>query len=79
MVSDGVSATSSRITSCRSLAAAATASLRAGDVIFGVGSHEGTPLAAFGIVALASGAWRSSRGGRTEAVFKAAHLGNVML
>src|ERR1700731_4528107 len=66
MVSDGVSATSSRITSCRSLAAAATASLRAGDVIFGVGSHEGTPLAAFGIVALASGAWRSSRGGTID-------------
>ena len=47
-------------------AATATASLRAGEIIFGVGSHEGTPLAAFGIVALASGAWRSSRGGTID-------------
>src|ERR1700730_10069349 len=47
-------------------AAPARASLRAGEIIFGVGSHEGTPLAAFGIVALASGAWRSSRGGTID-------------
>ena len=47
-------------------AAAATASLRAGEAIFAVGSHEGTPLAAFGIVALAGGAWRSSRGGTID-------------
>jgi len=47
-------------------ATAVTASLRAGEVIFGVGSHEGTPLAAFGIVALVSGAWRSSRGGTID-------------
>jgi S1-C subfamily serine protease len=40
--------------------------LRAGKIIFGVGSHEGTPLAAFGIVALASGAWRSNRGGTID-------------
>jgi S1-C subfamily serine protease len=47
-------------------AASATASLRAGEAIFAVGSHEGTALAAFGIVALASGAWRSSRGGTID-------------
>jgi S1-C subfamily serine protease len=47
-------------------AASATASLRAGEAIFAVGGHEGTPLAAFGIVALASGAWRSSRGGTID-------------
>jgi S1-C subfamily serine protease len=43
-------------------AVSATASLRAGEVIFAVGCHEGAPLTAFGIVALAGGAWRSSRG-----------------
>jgi S1-C subfamily serine protease len=47
-------------------AASASASLRAGEAIFAVGSHDGTPLAAFGIVALASGAWRSSRGGTID-------------
>ena len=47
-------------------AAAAAASLRAGEPIFAVGSDEGTPLAAFGIVALAGGAWRSSRGGTID-------------
>ncbi len=47
-------------------ATAVTASLRSGEVIFGVGSHEGTPFAAFGIVALAGGAWRSRRGGTID-------------
>jgi S1-C subfamily serine protease len=47
-------------------AATATASLRAGEAIFALGSHEGTALAAFGIVALAGGAWRSSRGGTID-------------
>jgi S1-C subfamily serine protease len=47
-------------------AASASASLRAGDAIFAVGSHEGMALAAFGIVALAGGAWRSSRGGTID-------------
>ena len=47
-------------------AASASASLRAGEAIFAVGSHEGTVLAAFGIVALAGGAWRSSRGGTID-------------
>ena len=47
-------------------AASASASLRTGEAIFAVGSHEGTALAAFGIVALAGGAWRSSRGGTID-------------
>jgi S1-C subfamily serine protease len=47
-------------------AASASASLRAGEAIFALGSHEGTALAAFGIVALAGGAWRSSRGGTID-------------
>jgi S1-C subfamily serine protease len=47
-------------------ATAVTASLRVGEVIFAVGSHEGTSLAAFGIVALAGGAWRSIRGGTID-------------
>ena len=47
-------------------AVSATASLRAGEVIFAVGCHEGVPLTAFGIVALAGGAWRSSRGGTID-------------
>jgi S1-C subfamily serine protease len=47
-------------------AASGSASLRAGDAIFAVGSHEGMALAAFGIVALAGGAWRSSRGGTID-------------
>jgi S1-C subfamily serine protease len=47
-------------------AASATASLRAGEAILAIGSHEGTVLAAFGVVGLASGAWRSSRGGTID-------------
>ena len=47
-------------------AATAKAPLRAGEAIFAVGNHDGTALAAFGIVALASGAWRSSRGGTID-------------
>ena len=47
-------------------AATATASLRAGEAVFALGSREGTALAAFGIVALAGGAWRSSRGGTID-------------
>ena len=45
---------------------AAKALLRAGEAIFAVGNHDGTALAAFGIVALAGGAWRSSRGGTID-------------
>jgi S1-C subfamily serine protease len=47
-------------------AATAKAPLRAGEAIFAVGNHDGTALAAFGIVALVSGAWRSSRGGTID-------------
>jgi S1-C subfamily serine protease len=49
-----------------STAATATASLRAGEAVFAIGGHEGAPLAAFGVVALAGGAWRSSRGGTID-------------
>ena len=47
-------------------ATTAKALLRAGEAIFAVGNHDGTALAAFGIVALAGGAWRSSRGGTID-------------
>ena len=47
-------------------AATVTASPRVGEAIFAIGSSEGTPLAAFGIVGLARGAWRSSRGGTID-------------
>ena len=47
-------------------AATAKAPLRAGEAIFAVGNHDGTALAASGIVALAGGAWRSSRGGTID-------------
>ena len=40
--------------------------LRAGEAIFAVGNHDGTALAASGIVAFAGGAWRSSRGGTID-------------
>jgi S1-C subfamily serine protease len=48
------------------VAATANGSLRAGDAVLAVGSHEGAPLAALGIVALAGGAWRSARGGTID-------------
>ena len=47
-------------------AAIAAAPLRAGETIFAVGNYDGSALAAFGIVALAGGAWRSSRGGTID-------------
>jgi S1-C subfamily serine protease len=47
-------------------AATAKAPLRAGETIFAIGNHDGNALAAFGIVALAGGAWRSSRGGTID-------------
>ncbi len=47
-------------------AAIAAAALRAGETIFAVGNYDGSALAAFGIVALAGGAWRSSRGGTID-------------
>src|SRR6476620_994393 len=45
------------------VATTAEAPLRAGQVVVAVGNHEGAPLAALGIVALAGGAWHSLRGG----------------
>lgn len=47
-------------------AASGTALLRAGDAVLAVGAHEGAPLVAFGVVALSSGPWRSSRGGTID-------------
>src|SRR5262249_21341094 len=44
------------------VATTAEAPLRAGQVVVAVGNHEGAPLAALGIVALAGGAWHSLRG-----------------
>jgi S1-C subfamily serine protease len=54
------------------LAVAATAEspLRAGQVVLAVGNHEGAPLAALGIVALAGGAWRSLRGGTIDSLIR---------
>jgi S1-C subfamily serine protease len=47
-------------------AATGTPLLRAGDAVLAVGAHEGAPLVAFGVVALSSGPWRSSRGGTID-------------
>jgi S1-C subfamily serine protease len=46
--------------------APANASFRAGHAVLAVGNHEGTPIASFGIVALAGGSWRSMRGGTID-------------
>jgi S1-C subfamily serine protease len=43
---------------------------RAGQVVLAVGSHEGGPLAAFGIVAFSGGAWRSVRGGTIDSLIR---------
>ncbi len=45
------------------VATTAEAPLRAGQVVVAVGNHEGAPLAALGIVALAGGAWPAAEGG----------------
>jgi S1-C subfamily serine protease len=54
------------------LAVGATAdvSLRAGQVVMAVGNHDGAPLAAFGIVAFAGGAWHSVRGGTIDRLIR---------
>jgi S1-C subfamily serine protease len=55
------------------LPAAATAdagALRAGQVVFAVGSYQGAPLASLGIVALAGGAWQSARGGTIDRLIR---------
>jgi S1-C subfamily serine protease len=52
------------------VATTAEAQLRAGQVVVAVGNHEGEPLAAFGIVALAGGAWLSIRGGTIDSLIR---------
>lgn len=51
-------------------ASLAESSVRAGQVVLSVGSYEGGPLAAFGIVAFAGGAWRSLRGGTIDSLIR---------
>jgi S1-C subfamily serine protease len=51
-------------------AATANVSLRAGQAVVAVGSHEGGPLAAFGIVAFAGGPWHSLRGGTIDSLIR---------
>jgi len=51
-------------------ATTADASLRAGQVVIAVGNHDGGPLAALGIVALAGGAWHSVRGGTIDSLIR---------
>jgi S1-C subfamily serine protease len=48
------------------VAATTNAALRAGETVLAVGSYEGSPLAALGIVALAGGPWHSTRGGTID-------------
>jgi S1-C subfamily serine protease len=52
------------------VATTADASLRAGRVVIAVGNHDGGPLAALGIVALAGGAWHSVRGGTIDSLVR---------
>ena len=52
------------------VATTADARLRAGQVILAMGNHDGEPLAAFGIVALAGGAWHSIRGGTIDRLIR---------
>src|SRR5262249_16552481 len=49
---------------------AEAAQLRAGQVVVAVGNHDGEPLAAFGIVAQAGGAWHSIRGGTIDRLIR---------
>jgi hypothetical protein len=48
----------------------ADASLRSWQVALAVGSYEGAPLSALGIVALAGGAWHSRRGGTIDSLIR---------
>ena len=48
----------------------ADARLRVGQVVLAMGNHDGEPLAAFGIVALAGGAWHSIRGGTIDSLIR---------
>jgi S1-C subfamily serine protease len=51
-------------------ATTAEAPLRTGHVVVAVGNHDGVPLAALGIVALAGGAWHSLRGGTIDSLIR---------
>jgi S1-C subfamily serine protease len=46
------------------------ASLRPGQVVMAIGNHDGAPIASFGIVALARGAWHSLRGGTIDSLIR---------
>jgi S1-C subfamily serine protease len=48
----------------------ADASLRPGHAVLAVGSHDGAPLAALGIVALTAGPWHSVRGGTIDRLIR---------
>jgi S1-C subfamily serine protease len=48
----------------------ADTALRSGQVTLAVGNHEGAVLAAFGVVALAGGAWHSRRGGTIDSLIR---------
>jgi S1-C subfamily serine protease len=50
------------------IAAIAGSASRPGQAVIAVGSHEGAPLAAFGIIAYAGGAWQSMRGGAIDSL-----------
>jgi S1-C subfamily serine protease len=52
------------------VATTAEAPLRTGHVVVAVGNHDGAPLAALGIVALAGGAWHSLRGGTIDSLIR---------
>jgi len=45
-------------------------SLRPGHVVMAIGNHEGAPVASFGIVAMAKGAWHSRRGGAIDSLIR---------
>ena len=46
------------------------ARIRPGHLVLAVGNHEGAPLASLGIVAMASGAWHSLRGGAIDSLIR---------
>ena len=52
------------------IAATADAPLHPGQVVLVVGNHQGAPLAAMGIVALAGGPWHSARGGTIDRLIR---------
>jgi S1-C subfamily serine protease len=52
------------------VAPTADTSHRAGQVVLAVGSHEGAPRAALGIVAFAGGPWHSRRGGTIDSLIR---------